>query len=114
MDLYRLSGTSPKEFDPLSLPNVYERDISLIEWPNRLAAFPELLPPPRNRLNIDLRIRPRSEERTMTLSTANAESSWTDRLQYLVDEEMVDDLILLEDDEEERDGDSVGQGRATA
>lgn len=99
MDLYRLPGTSLKDFDPLSLPHVYKNCISLIEWPCRLESFPELLPPSQNRLNIDLRIRPLSEERTMTLSTTHRNSSWTDRLQYLVDEEMVDDLILVRDDD---------------
>lgn len=101
MDLYRLSGTSMKDFEPLSLSYVYKNCISLIEWPCRLHDFPELFPPSSNRLNIDIRIRPRSEERTMTLSTNYRHSVWKERLQYLVNEEMVDDLILGVNDDED-------------
>jgi hypothetical protein len=108
MDLYRLTGTSRNEFDPLPLPDGYGDSITLIEWPGRLASFPDLLPPfPCNRLDVDLRIRPRSDERIMTLSGRAFcdpndhkqrhqpdESSWGGRLESLVNEGMVDDLLL--------------------
>ena len=98
MDLYRLPGKSPKDFEALDLPYVFSNCISLIEWPSRIQTFPELLPPTQNILQIDIRIVPLSEERTMTLTTNN-NSSWKDRLQYLIDEEMVDDLLIEEDDD---------------
>ncbi len=99
MDLYRLSGKSPRDFDPLNLLHVFSNCISLIEWPSRLQAFPQLLPPDETLLKIDIRIPdPTSDERVMTLACSSSsllESSWTTRLQYLIDEGMVDDLLLL-------------------
>jgi tRNA A37 threonylcarbamoyladenosine biosynthesis protein TsaE len=112
MDLYRLPGRSPKDFEPLDLPHVFSNCISLIEWPSRLQTFPELLPPEQNTLQIDIRIVPSSEERTMKLTT-NDNSSWKDRLQYLIDEEMVDDLLIQDtedDDKENLASESTQQG----
>jgi len=101
MDLYRLSGKSARNFEPLGLARVFSDCISLIEWPNRLKAFPELLPKEEKLLQIDLRILdPVSDERVMLL-VSSPESSWTKRLQYLVDEGMVDDLLLYDDDEDD-------------
>ena len=102
MDLYRLSGRSPRDFEPLGLGRVFANCISLIEWPIRLQAFPELLPPEDTLLKIDLRIPdPTSDERVMSL-VSTTESSWTTRLKYLVDEGMVDDLLLgLEHDDDD-------------
>lgn len=98
MDLYRLSGKSPRDFDPLELGYVFSNCISLIEWPSRLQAFPELLPPKETLLKIDLRIPdPTSDERIMSLFSSS-ESSWTTRLKYLIDEGMIDDLLLHSDD----------------
>ena len=93
MDLYRLPGTSPKDFEPLALPHVFSKCISLIEWPSRLEKFPEILPPLENLLEIDIQILPMSEERVMTL-TSLQHSSWTERIRFLIDEEMIDDLVL--------------------
>ena len=105
MDLYRLSGKSPRDFEPLGLAHVFSNCISLIEWPSRLEAFPELLPPEETLLKIDLRIPdPVSDERVMSL-VSSAESSWTKRLQYLVDEGMVDDLLLTSDNDDDDDDD---------
>ncbi|KAG7340755.1 phospholipid-translocating P-type ATPase, flippase [Nitzschia inconspicua] len=98
MDLYRLPGTSPKDFEPLALPHVFSRCISLIEWPSRLASFDDSIGPPKsNLLEIYIRILPSSDERVMTL-TANEASSWKDRLQHLMDEGMVDDLRVIVDE----------------
>jgi len=100
MDLYRLSGTSPKDFDALALPHVFSQCISLIEWPSRLQAFPQIVPPKGNLLEIDIHIRPLLDERTMTLTTLE-DSSWKDRLKFLVDEGMVDDLVIVSDENNE-------------
>ncbi|KAG7373439.1 Threonylcarbamoyl adenosine biosynthesis protein TsaE [Nitzschia inconspicua] len=98
MDLYRLPGTSPKDFEPLALPHVFSHSISLIEWPSRLASFDDSIGPPKsNLLEIDIRILPSSDERVLTL-TANEASSWKDRLQHLMDEGMVDDLRVIVDE----------------
>jgi len=103
MDLYRLSGKSAQNFEPLGLARVFSDCISLIEWPSRLKAFPELLPKEEKLLQIDLRILdPVSDERVMSL-VSSTESSWTKRLQYLVDEGMVDDLLLYDDDDDDDD-----------
>jgi tRNA A37 threonylcarbamoyladenosine biosynthesis protein TsaE len=96
MDLYRLPGTSSKEFEPLALLHVFSHCISLIEWPSRMAGFPEVNPPKKNLLQVDMTIRPSSDERIVTL-TASAESSWRERLKYLMDEGMLDDLLIEEE-----------------
>ena len=107
MDLYRLSGKSPRDFEPLGLAHVFSNCISLIEWPSRLEAFPELLPPEETLLKIDLRIPdPVSDERVMSL-VSSAKSSWTTRLQYLIDEGMVDDLLLNSDNDQDDDDDDI-------
>jgi len=109
MDLYRLSGKSARNFEPLGLARVFSDCISLIEWPSRLKAFPELLPKEEKLLQIDLRILdPVSDERVMSL-VSSPESSWTKRLQYLVDEGMVDDLLLYDDDDDD-DEEEGGEG----
>lgn len=100
MDLYRLSGKSPKDFEPLGLDHVFSNCISLIEWPSRLKGFPELLPPEETVLKIDLRIPdPISDERVMTV-ISSTKSHWTTRLQYLIGEGMVDDLFISAEDDE--------------
>lgn len=99
MDLYRLSGQSPRDFDPLDLGHVFSNCISLIEWPSRLQSYPQLLPPEETLLRIDIRIpNPTSDERVMVLASSS-ESSWTTRLTYLIDEGMVDDLLLYTDND---------------
>jgi tRNA A37 threonylcarbamoyladenosine biosynthesis protein TsaE len=105
MDLHRLSRKSPRDFNPLDLSYVFSNCISLIEWPSRLQAFPELLPPEETLLKIDIRIPdPTSDERVMSL-VSSSESSWTIRLKYLIDEGMVDDLLLHADDDHENSND---------
>jgi len=108
MDLYRLSGKSSRDFDALDLDHVFMNCISLIEWPSRLQSFPELLPPEETLLKIDIRIPdPTSDDRVMSL-VSSLESSWTSRLNYLIDEGMVDDLILSDDvDSEPSTGDDT-------
>ena len=105
MDLYRLSGKSPKDFKPLGLARVFQNCISLIEWPSRLRAFPELLPPEKALLEIDFCIPdPVLDERVISL-LSSAESSWTTRLQHLIDEGMVNDLLLTLENVCDYDGD---------
>ena len=120
MDLYRLDGETYQDFEPLNLPYVFDECISLIEWPSRLdnvaSEIHRILPRPVNNhlLKVDLRIRPASDERVMTISlccsdlldendndvdgprpsTSHASSSWQDRLDHLIQEGMVDDLII--------------------
>ena len=127
MDLYRLDGETYQEFEPLNLPYVFEKCISLIEWPARLdkvaTEVHKILPFPVNYhlLKVDLRIRPASDERIMTISICRPDysfdendngddddgpqrpsspppppssSSWQDRLDHLIQEGMVDDLIV--------------------
>lgn len=80
----------------------------MVEWPSRLQSFPELLPPRENRLDIDIKIRPASDERIMTLrcpapsAKSNEEDddlqqqqqTWYDRLQFLNEQGLLEDLIL--------------------
>jgi hypothetical protein len=56
---------------------------SLIEWPIRLSQHPQLLPNPMQLLEIDISIRPASDELVTTLKALTG-SSWADRLQTLV------------------------------
>lgn len=51
------------------------------------------MPPPTNRLDINLSIVPSADERKITL-TAPAGSTWKNRLGNLVEEGMIDDLLL--------------------
>jgi hypothetical protein len=67
----------------------------LIEWPSRLSQHPQLLPNPMQLLEIDISIRSASDERVMTLKALTG-SSWAGRLQTLVTEGMVDDLMVVE------------------
>jgi len=70
--------------------------ISLIEWPTRLSPFPELLPSSNDRLDIDIAIVPLTDERRMTLN-APIGSTWKHRLEHVVEEGMVDDLLIEEE-----------------
>ena len=67
--------------------------ISLIEWPNRLAKFPELLPSSRNRLDVTIFNVPKTNTRQVQL-VAQPGSTWTERLQTLVSQGLLDDLII--------------------
>jgi tRNA A37 threonylcarbamoyladenosine biosynthesis protein TsaE len=96
MDLYRLHGTSSKEFEPLQLEHVFANCISLIEWPVRLKNLPELLPSNLHRLDVTISTVPKRDTRLMTI-LAPAESTWKERLRTLVDEGIVEDLLCTED-----------------
>ena len=86
--------------------------ISLIEWPSRLSQHPQLLPSPMQLLEINIAILPTTtaaavgtsdnDERVMTFKALTG-SSWANRLQQLVTQGMVDDLIILMDDPEDND-----------
>lgn len=97
IDLYRLPGTSSGEFEPLQLGQIFQKCISLVEWPSRLDNTPELLPPSSHRLDVNIVIVPKTDTRLITL-TAPVGSTWKQRLKILVEGGMVDDLI---DDEED-------------
>ena len=93
-DLYRLSGEQESDFDPLELDFVFTKCISLIEWPSRLPT--SIKPPILDRLDINLSILPSTDERQMQL-TAPVGSTWNERLDVLVDEGLVDDLLITDD-----------------
>jgi tRNA A37 threonylcarbamoyladenosine biosynthesis protein TsaE len=95
MDLYRLPGNSSKELEALALPHVFSRCISLIEWPGILTKFPQVSLSNENLLDVKITISHLSEERIITL-TADENSTWRNRLQYLIDEGMVEDLLMEE------------------
>lgn len=93
MDLYRLSGDRKSDFDPLDFDYVFSNCISLIEWTERLPI--EIVPSNRHRLDIGLSIIPSTDERRMLL-TAPIGSAWVDRLKFLVQDGLVDDLLIGE------------------
>lgn len=69
--------------------------ISLVEWPSRLESQPQLLPSNAHRLDVTISIVPQSNTRLMTLM-APLGSTWNERLQNLLDEGMLDDLLCEE------------------
>lgn len=77
----------------------------MIEWPSRLSQHPQLLPSPTQLLEINICILPTdasdndNDERVMTFK-ALAGSSWANRLQQLVTQGMVDDLIIMVEPED--------------
>ena len=104
MDLYRLPGTSLKEFTPLNLDYVFAQCISLVEWPVRL---PEALVPD-DRLDIDIRIladhisvdfiadQSSEENIPRMLSLTPTSSTWRKRLTAMREGGFVDDLLVEE------------------
>lgn len=92
MDLYRLSG-QPQDLEPLNLPHVFESHICLIEWPSRLG---QLLP--ENRLDVLLRIEndneDHDEDKPRLMSLEPHGRVWRDRIQELVQEGYIDDLLV--------------------
>ena len=101
MDLYRLSGRE-KDLAPLNLELVFQKDISLIEWPQRLGQKI-----PSKRLELNLSIIPVdgideqqtdevddecSQPRQVTLTPFGKD--WEDRLEILRTEGYVDDWIV--------------------
>jgi len=98
MDLYRLSGKE-EELRPLDLSNVFTNDIALMEWPSRLGSKM-----PVHRLDIHLRIC--GDDDKSKQEDGNAEDTctrqaallphgpaWEQRLQFLLDEGYLDDLL---------------------
>ena len=105
MDLYRLSGTNEDELQPLNLPQVFNNDISLIEWPSRLHTKPEV------RLDVTLTIdssivvqeeedsddeeeEDGSESASRVMKLVPHGKTWIERLKFLEDEGYLDDLIM--------------------
>jgi tRNA threonylcarbamoyladenosine biosynthesis protein TsaE len=105
MDLYRLSGKDDhQDLGPLDLENVFTNGIALIEWPLRLGTSSGLIP--TERLDVSMTIQTNDEKSTTTddddeesvtrLVTLQAHGRrWTQRLQRLVDDGYVDDLLLI-------------------
>jgi tRNA threonylcarbamoyladenosine biosynthesis protein TsaE len=103
MDLYRLSGR-PQDLMPLNLDHVFSNCVALIEWPERMGdRIPE------TRLEISMRIssgdigssndddddlETEDKVRTMTLEPYGA--VWEERLQRLLADGYVDDLLADE------------------
>lgn len=85
------------DFEPLDLKRVFSNCISLVEWPCRLKDFPDFLPDEKRLLFVDIRIpNPISNERTMSISSS-LDSSWNKRINMLLEEGMLDDLLLDDD-----------------
>ena len=72
-DWYRLEH--PDEVQELGLDDAFATGLSLIEWPDKAAAWL-----PRDRLDITLSVNPKTEQRVATLE---AGSSWSGRLENL-------------------------------
>lgn len=96
MDLYRLSGL-PDDFQPLNLNFVFSNCIALIEWPSRLG---DLLP--QDRLDINIRILNKEtdvdEDRPRRMVIEPHGVKWTDRIQLMRDEGLLDDLMDADTD----------------
>ena len=100
MDLYRLSG-DPKDLAPLNLPRVFQDCVSLSEWPERLGSTRI----PEDRLTVNIRIQSTAsdnndsnegEDDAVRIMAIQAHGSvWQDRLQKILDEGYLDDLIAL-------------------
>ena len=102
MDLYRLPGTSLKEFAPLNLDYVFAQCISLVEWPVRL---PKAIIPD-DRLDIDIKIladhinvdfitdKSNEENIPRMLTLTPTSSTWRKRLTSMREGGFVDDLLV--------------------
>jgi len=105
MDLYRLSGEA-EDLRPLNLEQVFQRCISLIEWPERLASVQV---PIQDLLKVDIRITALEEAddvsdntdgelgddcsaRLLTFSCPEA-SRWEERLHNIKQEGYLDDML---------------------
>ena len=95
MDLYRLSGNE-QDLLPLNLDKIFDEDVSLIEWPQRLGDKV-----PKKRLDINLHIihvdgslfDETCQPRRVTLTPVGL--AWEDRLKELQTEGYVDDWIEM-------------------
>jgi tRNA A37 threonylcarbamoyladenosine biosynthesis protein TsaE len=101
MDLYRLSGSSEKEFSPLNLPYVFSSCVSLIEWPVRLPAT--LLPPHDRRMDVTITITGTDsrggggdyhEAVTRIVCIESHDALWSSRIEQLIEEGHLDDLLV--------------------
>jgi tRNA threonylcarbamoyladenosine biosynthesis protein TsaE len=93
MDLYRLD---PKRLQSLNLEHVFKECISLIEWPSRLGKMM-----PSERLEIIFRIDPscfEDEENTRYLTLKPHGEKWTKRINDLIEDGCLDDLIVENDE----------------
>lgn len=77
-------------------PLILRIGISLIEWPVRLQGFPDLLPPSEHRLDVTIDNMPQTTARRVQL-VAGSESTWTERLDTLIGQGLLDDLLLADD-----------------
>lgn len=99
MDLYRLTGEG--DLGPLNMGHVLEQCISLIEWPSRLG---KMVPETRLDLTFSIREDVAGEEegddsKTRILRVQPHGVQWEERLDYLVKEGYIDDLLLEEEGE---------------
>jgi tRNA threonylcarbamoyladenosine biosynthesis protein TsaE len=142
LDLYRLSGTSPRDFEALDLDHVFTKCVALMEWPERLGNHVAL---PTERLEIRITIPADTTEKessssssmdrvttSYTISTTSNDDDddlfdgeedtklrqvvlhpigdvWKNRLQRLIHEGYVDDLLEHHADDEEDDDDEEGK-----
>jgi len=95
MDLYRLSGTQ-REFAALSLDQVFQNGISLIEWPTRLPE--DLFPPKESLLQVDLRILGTAGDdedapRSVTIKTTSEQSKWNLIFENILNQDLLGDMI---------------------
>mmetsp|Transcript_8305 Transcript_8305/g.9558 ORF Transcript_8305/g.9558 Transcript_8305/m.9558 type:complete len:273 (-) Transcript_8305:366-1184(-) len=104
MDLYRLSEGKEEDLEPLNLDHVLLQCISLIEWPSRLG---EKIP--SERLDVTFRIDIDSsdsddahddlEEVTRSLILKAHGEKWVKRIQQIISDGYLDDLIVEYEDE---------------
>jgi len=105
MDLYRLRG--PDDLGPLNIDHVFQQCISLIEWPSRLGSR---LPETRLHLTFHIRdadltmgrqelggVADDDEATTRILKLEPHGLQWEERLEFLVQQGYIDDLLLEED-----------------
>jgi tRNA A37 threonylcarbamoyladenosine biosynthesis protein TsaE len=96
MDLYRLSGHI-NDLLALDLDYVFSNCISLIEWPSRLG---EALPSDRLEIHItipDQQVLPEQEDCPRQMLLQPFGNAWYERLNHLISEGYVDDLIVEEE-----------------
>ena len=95
MDLYRLKGQ--EDLGPLNMDHVLMHCISLIEWPSRLGSMI-----PQTRLDVTFSFKEESvidgevgnDELTRILKLEPHGIQWEQRLDFLVKEGLIDDLLL--------------------
>jgi tRNA A37 threonylcarbamoyladenosine biosynthesis protein TsaE len=140
LDLYRLSGTSPRDFEPLDLDHVFTKCIALMEWPERLGNHVGALPDERLEICITIIADDDKNEKRESTSLSSSQDMesvnnenlswdnigeeeedtnhlrrvvlhpvgnvWKNRLQRMVQEGYVDDLLeCVVDEEDDNDDD---------